>query len=303
MAPLWTSADAAAATGGTPTAPWQAEGVSIDSRTIAPGDLFVALTAARDGHDFVAAAFARGAAAALVSRIPEGLPAGAPLLLVPDVQHALEDLGRAARARSAARVAAITGSVGKTSAKDMLRAIFDAFAYEEKPNLSDEPNPFATKEGLSWDNWLQLVDAFAWLDRTFTSRDAGNVYVWSRMWAFDDGSVAARRKVTNLWFEDFLEAIVRVLEEQELQARGSLAQVDEALRGLRVNAVAPGLIETALIAGIPETRRTKQLAAIPLGRFGRPEEVAGVVRFLCSEGAAYVTGQTICVDGGLNTKG
>ena len=126
MAPLWTSADAAAATGGTPTAPWQAEGVSIDSRTIAPGDLFVALTAARDGHDFVAAAFARGAAAALVSRIPEGLPAGAPLLLVPDVQRALEDLGRAARARSAARVAAITGSVGKTSAKDMLRAIFAA---------------------------------------------------------------------------------------------------------------------------------------------------------------------------------
>lgn len=73
--------------------------------------------------------------------------------------------------------------------------------------------------------------------------------------------------------------------------------------GITVNAVAPGLIETALIAGIPETRRTKQLAAIPLGRFGRPEEVAGVVRFLCSEGAAYVTGQTICVDGGLNTKG
>jgi hypothetical protein len=99
---------------------------------------------------------------------------------------------------------------------DMLRAIFDAFAYEEKPNLSDEPNPFATKEGLSWDNWLQLVDAFAWLDRTFTSRDAGNVYVWSRMWAFDDGSVAARRKVTNLWFEDFLEAIVRVATMKSL---------------------------------------------------------------------------------------
>ena len=99
---------------------------------------------------------------------------------------------------------------------DMLRAIFDAFAYEEKPNLSDEPNPFATKEGLSWDNWLQLVDAFAWLDRTFTSRDAGNVYVWSRMWAFDDGSVAARRKVTNLWFEDFLEAVVRVATMKSL---------------------------------------------------------------------------------------
>jgi UDP-N-acetylmuramoyl-tripeptide--D-alanyl-D-alanine ligase len=126
MTPLWTSADAAAATGGMPTAHWAAGGVSIDSRTIAPGDLFVALTAARDGHDFAAAAFARGAAAALVSRIPEGLPAGAPLLVVPDVQGALEDLGRAGRARARARVAAITGSVGKTSAKEMLRAIFAA---------------------------------------------------------------------------------------------------------------------------------------------------------------------------------
>ena len=126
MTPLWTSADAAAATGGTPTAPWKAQGVSIDSRTIAPGDLFVALTAARDGHDFVAAALARGATAALVSRIPEGLPAGAPLLLVPDVQLALENLGRAARARTSARVAAITGSVGKTSAKEMLRTVLAA---------------------------------------------------------------------------------------------------------------------------------------------------------------------------------
>lgn len=73
--------------------------------------------------------------------------------------------------------------------------------------------------------------------------------------------------------------------------------------GITVNAVAPGIIDTALIADMPATRRAKQLAAIPLGRFGRPEEVASVVRFLCSEHAAYITGQTICVDGGLNTKG
>jgi 3-oxoacyl-[acyl-carrier protein] reductase len=72
---------------------------------------------------------------------------------------------------------------------------------------------------------------------------------------------------------------------------------------ITVNAVAPGLIETALLADMPETRRQKQLAAIPLGRFGKPEEVAGVVRFLCSADAAYITGQTLCVDGGLNTRG
>jgi 3-oxoacyl-[acyl-carrier protein] reductase len=75
-----------------------------------------------------------------------------------------------------------------------------------------------------------------------------------------------------------------------------------AASSVTVNAVAPGIIDTALIADMPETRRAKQLAAIPLGRFGKPEEVAGVVRFLCSDAASYITGQTICVDGGLNTK-
>ncbi|MEO0485906.1 MAG: UDP-N-acetylmuramoyl-tripeptide--D-alanyl-D-alanine ligase [Pseudomonadota bacterium] len=118
---LWTSSEAAAATGGT-TGDWQAAGVSIDTRTLQPGDLFVALKAARDGHDFVTQALAAGAAAALVSHIPDGADP-ARCLLVKDVQTALEDLGRAARARTAARVVAITGSVGKTSTKEMLRAV------------------------------------------------------------------------------------------------------------------------------------------------------------------------------------
>ncbi len=123
MTALWTSAAAAAATGGRITAPWVSDSVSIDSRTIEPGALFVALADVRDGHDFVADALARGAAAALVSRIPEGVAADAPLLVVEDVLTGLEDLGRAARARTEARVIGITGSVGKTSTKEMLRAI------------------------------------------------------------------------------------------------------------------------------------------------------------------------------------
>ena len=123
MTPLWTSAAAVAATGGKTTADWQAHGVSIDTRTIQPGDLFVALKAARDGHDFVAQALAKGAAAALVTHRPDGVAADAPLLIVPDVLRALEDLGRAARARTQARVVAVTGSVGKTSTKEMLRSV------------------------------------------------------------------------------------------------------------------------------------------------------------------------------------
>lgn len=122
MTPLWTSAEAETATGGRATAAFAATGVSIDTRSLHPGDLFVALRDARDGHDFVAQALAKGAAAALVSRIPDGVAPTAPLLIVPDVLVALEALGRAARARTTARVVAVTGSVGKTSTKEMLRA-------------------------------------------------------------------------------------------------------------------------------------------------------------------------------------
>jgi UDP-N-acetylmuramoyl-tripeptide--D-alanyl-D-alanine ligase len=120
---LWTAADAAAATGGTATTNWTATGVSIDTRTIQPGDLFVALKDIRDGHEFVSSALAKGAAAALVSHIPNGLSAEAPLLIVDDVLEALTRLGAAGRARSRAKVVGVTGSVGKTSTKEMLRAI------------------------------------------------------------------------------------------------------------------------------------------------------------------------------------
>ena len=72
-----------------------------------------------------------------------------------------------------------------------------------------------------------------------------------------------------------------------------------AASGVTVNVVAPGIITTDMTADIPETRRVKQLASIPLARFGTPEEVAGTVRFLASDDAAWITGQTLCVDGGL----
>ncbi|MEP2920117.1 MAG: UDP-N-acetylmuramoyl-tripeptide--D-alanyl-D-alanine ligase [Sulfitobacter sp.] len=120
---LWTASEAAKATGGRAQGDWSVNGVSIDTRTIAQGDLFVALQAARDGHDFVANALAAGAGAALVSRVPEGVAEDAPLLIVEDVLKGLEALGAAARARTQAKVIGITGSVGKTSTKEMLLAM------------------------------------------------------------------------------------------------------------------------------------------------------------------------------------
>lgn len=122
---LWTASEAAKATGGTVHGDWEVNGVSIDTRSLQAGDLFVALKAARDGHEFVAQALENGAGAALVSHIPEGVPEDAPLLVVSDVLKGLEDLGKAARERTGAKVVAVTGSVGKTSTKEMLKAVFE----------------------------------------------------------------------------------------------------------------------------------------------------------------------------------
>ena len=120
--PLWTETTAAEATGGHAVGTWSARGVSIDSRSVAPDDLFVAITGPRlDGHDFVSAAMKSGAAAALISRRPDDMPASAPSLEVSDTLQALVDLANAARARSNAKVIAVTGSVGKTSTKEALR--------------------------------------------------------------------------------------------------------------------------------------------------------------------------------------
>jgi UDP-N-acetylmuramoyl-tripeptide--D-alanyl-D-alanine ligase len=100
-------------------------GLSIDTRTIKPGEAFFAIQGEnRDGHEFVEAALKAGAGLAVVSREKAGaMPKNAPLLLVDDVLGALNDLARASRARSRARIVAVTGSVGKTSTKEALRLV------------------------------------------------------------------------------------------------------------------------------------------------------------------------------------
>lgn len=120
---LWSSTDVETATGGFATTNWSATGISIDTRTIQVGELFVALKDQRDGHNFVATALANGASAALVSRVPDGVDKNAPLLIVPDVLAALQDMAQFARARTSAVVIGVTGSVGKTSTKEMLKMI------------------------------------------------------------------------------------------------------------------------------------------------------------------------------------
>ena len=125
-AALWTAAELRDATGGALASDVAVSGVSIDSRSAAPGDLFVALRDARDGHAFAADALARGAACAMVDRDPPGVPADAPLLRVDNTLRGLTALGAAGRARFGGRAVAVTGSVGKTGTKEMLRLMLGA---------------------------------------------------------------------------------------------------------------------------------------------------------------------------------
>jgi len=143
--PLWTALDAAVAAGGQAVGDWVAMGVSIDSRSIQQGDLFVALTGeARDGHEFVAGALDAGAGAAMVSRIPAALVKRAaeqgggdpPLLIVGDTLEGLRGLAAAARARMKGKVVGVTGSVGKTGVKEMLRAALGAQGRTHAPEKS-----------------------------------------------------------------------------------------------------------------------------------------------------------------------
>jgi UDP-N-acetylmuramoyl-tripeptide--D-alanyl-D-alanine ligase len=118
MTPLWTSADVAAATGGTASAPFAATGVAFDSREVGPGDLFIALTGeTTDGHRFLDGAFKKGAAGAIVSS-----PCNFPHILVEHTTEALNALGVAARWRTTAKAVGVTGSVGKTGTKEALAA-------------------------------------------------------------------------------------------------------------------------------------------------------------------------------------
>jgi len=134
---LWDSAAAESATGGKAQGNWRATGVSIDSRTVEKGDLFIALKGENfDGHDFVKPALEKGAAAAMVSRnIGENFS----LLIVPDVAEGLWDLGTASRKRTHAKIIGVTGSVGKTGTKEMLKLALAAFGetYATVGNLNN----------------------------------------------------------------------------------------------------------------------------------------------------------------------
>ncbi len=125
---LWTSAEIARATGGDATHDFTVSGVSIDTRTLQFGDLFIALKDARDGHEFIPAAIAAGAAGVLCGRADDSTKA----VVVEDVAKALEALGVHARLTRKALRIGVTGSVGKTSVKEALAVMLSAFGTPHK---------------------------------------------------------------------------------------------------------------------------------------------------------------------------
>ncbi|HEU5048379.1 MAG TPA: UDP-N-acetylmuramoyl-tripeptide--D-alanyl-D-alanine ligase [Rickettsiales bacterium] len=123
---MWTVDEILKATGGTSSLAGSLtlSNVSIDSRKLAPGSLFLAFKGERlDGHEYIKSALESGASAALVHRIPEGLPKDAPLIVVEDTYKALVDMAKASRRRTKGKIIAVTGSVGKTSTKEAIRTV------------------------------------------------------------------------------------------------------------------------------------------------------------------------------------
>jgi len=124
---VWTSEEIAKATGGEASSDFTVSGLSIDTRTIEAGDLFVPLKDIRDGHDFISAAMENGAGGTLSEK-----PISGDVVIVKDSLQALRDLGKEGVERSRALRIAVTGSVGKTSVKEALAHMFSAFGNTHK---------------------------------------------------------------------------------------------------------------------------------------------------------------------------
>ena len=238
-AALWTAAEAAEATGGQRVGDWAATGVSIDSRSIAPGDLFVALKGPSfDGHDFVAAALEAGAAAAMVDSRPAGLGEDAPLLLVDDTLAGLWALGRAARARSEARIAAITGSVGKTGTRAALQRCLSAQA-ETAASMASFNNHWGVPLSLA-----RMAPSAHYGVFELGMNSPGEIGPLSRLVRPEVAVITTIEPVHLEFFDNVLQIADAKAEIFEGIAPGGVAVLN------RDNAFFPNLLETAEARGV-----------------------------------------------------
>ena len=154
--------------------------------------------------------------------------------------------------------------------------------------------------GITADTFLMLMPAEDW--NRVIDTNLNGVYRWCK--AVTRPMLGARRgNIINL---ASIAGLVGVMGQTNYAAsKGALLAFTRALaaelgaKGIRVNSVVPGFVETDMSARVPRQIKQKNLDHIVLKRFGKPEEIASVVTFLASEGASYIMGQAIVVDGGL----
>jgi UDP-N-acetylmuramoyl-tripeptide--D-alanyl-D-alanine ligase len=208
MSGIWNHSEIAAALGVAPRAAFEASSVSIDSRTLAAGALFIAIKGDRmDGHAYVQAAFEAGAVAAIVEvAFATAHPDDARLIAVPDTQQALVQLGIAARARSSARFVGVTGSVGKTGCKEMLKHMLAVHGdvYATKGNLNNHLGVPLTLANLPRDVAFAVIE--------MGMNHAGEIAQLSS-WARPDISIITTVDAVHLEFFDSVEAIADAKSE------------------------------------------------------------------------------------------